>query len=218
MPAGPLTFLQVGRLLRDKGVREFVEAARIVKRTHPEVRFQLLGDYDENPSAIPRGEVNRWVEEGVIEYLGTVEDVRPFLAAAHVCVLASYAEGMPRSLLEGMAIGRPIIATDVPGCRETVVEGENGWLVAVRDPRELAEAVHECILRPSRLSEMGRVSRAIAQDRYDVRLVNRSILLAIGLTAQVDDLQPTFDGDCASLGSDGATDVFRRRPSVRATG
>lgn len=178
-PAGPLTFLMMGRLIRDKGVHEYVEAARRVRAVVPDVRVRLLGDLDTNPTAITAEELDAWTREGVIEYLGSTEDVRPYLADTHVYVLPSYGEGMPRSVLEALAVGRPVIVTDVPGCRETVVDGRNGRLVAVRDPGALADAMLDLAGRPDDLPEMGRRSRRMAEERFDVRIVNRTILEAL---------------------------------------
>jgi glycosyltransferase involved in cell wall biosynthesis len=181
LPDGPITFLLIGRVIRDKGVAEFVEAATIVGKAHPEARFQLLGPMDTNPSAISQAELDGWVATGAIEYLGRTNDVRPNLAAAHVCVLPSYGEGMPRSVLEAMAMGRPAIVTDVPGCRETVVDGRNGYVVPVRDGPALAAAMLRLIEEPGRLPEMGAQSRTLAEERFDVRAVNRTIVEAMGL-------------------------------------
>lgn len=181
MPDPPVTFLMIGRLIRDKGVHEYVEAARRVRRTHPDVRIQLLGALDSNPSAITARELDAWREEGAVEYLGSTLDVRPFLARAHVCVLPSYGEGMPRSVLEAMAMGRAILTTDVPGCRETVEVGRNGLLVPPRDAHALAEGMLQMLSEPERLERMGRESRAIAEERFDVHAVNRTILGAMGL-------------------------------------
>jgi glycosyltransferase involved in cell wall biosynthesis len=178
---GPPVILLVARLIRDKGVVEFSEAARIVKQTHPEVRFQILGQLDTNPSAISVEDIERWQREGILEYLGQTEDVRPYIAAAHVCVLPSYGEGTPRSVLEAMAMGRPIVATDVPGCRETVVEGINGHLVPVRDGVALAEGITRLVDDPHRLALMGRSSRDLAVERFDVHAVNRVMLEALNL-------------------------------------
>ena len=122
IPSGAPIFLLIARLLWDKGIGDYAEAARIVRRRHPQTRIQLLGPFDANPAAIPRQEVEKWVAEGLIEYLGETRDVRPFLAECSVFVLPSYREGIPRSVLEAMATGRPIITTDAPGCREVVVE------------------------------------------------------------------------------------------------
>lgn len=181
LPPPPVRFLFVGRLLRDKGIHDFVEAARRVRVTLPSARFQVLGAFDPNPSAISAREAEAWRGEGIVEYLGSTEDVRPFLAAAHVCVLPSYGEGTPRSVLEAMAMGRPVLVTDVPGCRETVEPGRNGLLVRPRDPAALAEAMAWMATRPEDLESMGRRSRELAVSRFDVHEVNRTILGAMGL-------------------------------------
>lgn len=181
LPDGPMTFLLIGRVIRDKGVAEYVEAARQVRKAHPEARFQLLGPLDVNPTAISKDELDGWVASGDIEYLGRTPDVRPNLALAHVCVLPSYGEGMPRSVLEAMAMARPVIVTDVPGCRETVVPGRNGLIVPVRDPAALADAMTRLIEEPGRLAEMGRESRRLAEERFDVVAVNQTIVEAMGL-------------------------------------
>lgn len=181
LPKGPTTFLMVARLIRDKGVREFVEAAAVVRETYPEARFQLLGALDTNPSAISQAELDDWRRDGVIEYLGSTSDVRPFLAAAHICVLPSYGEGMPRSVLEAMATGRAVLTTDVPGCRETVQPGRNGLLVAPRDVGSLALGMSTMLASPDELGRMGRESRRIAEEKFDVEDVNRAILTAIGI-------------------------------------
>jgi glycosyltransferase involved in cell wall biosynthesis len=182
MPSSPpVTFLLIGRLLRDKGIHEYVEAAQRVRGQHPDARFELLGSLDSNPSAISATEVEAWREEGAIDYLGSTTDVRPFLARAHVCVLPSYGEGMPRSVLEAMSMGRAIITTNAPGCRETVEEGRNGLLVAPRDAVALADAMLQLLAAPERLEAMGQRSREIAEERFDVHAVNRTILGAMGL-------------------------------------
>lgn len=166
-------FLMVARLLWDKGVGEFVEAARVVRRYRPDARFKLLGFLDvENRTAIDRASVDRWVAEGVIEYLGSTDDVRPFIAAADCVVLPSYREGTPRTLLEGAAMGRPLIATDVPGCREVVEDGRNGLLCNVRDAADLAEKMLQFIdLSPEERARMGRESRAKVEREFDEQIV-----------------------------------------------
>jgi glycosyltransferase involved in cell wall biosynthesis len=186
LPDGPITFLMLSRLLRDKGVMEYAEAARRVRRLRPDARIQLLGDYDPNPSAVSSEVVESWRTDGALEYLGSTADVRPFLAAAHVCVLPSYGEGMPHSVLEAMAMGRAILTTDVPGCRETVTAGRNGCLVPPRDAGALTDAMLAMIDDPLRLATMGRESRAMAEERFDVHDVNRTILDAMGLSGSGD--------------------------------
>ncbi|WP_129793615.1 glycosyltransferase family 4 protein [Sphingosinicella sp. CPCC 101087] len=141
-PPGPFTFLLVGRLLWQKGVAEYVEAARLVRREVPDARFQLLGFLEAaNVSAVGRADVGGWQSEGLIDYLGQVDDVRPLVAAADCLVLPSYREGLPRSLLEGAALAKPLIASDVPGCRQVVEHGVNGLLCEVRNARSLADAM-----------------------------------------------------------------------------
>jgi glycosyltransferase involved in cell wall biosynthesis len=168
---GPPVFLLVARLLRDKGVIEFVQAARSLAGHG--MRFQLLGPIDEgNRTAIGRLELERWVEEGVIEYLGVTDDVRPFLAAATAVVLPSYREGMPRSLLEAAAMGRPLIAADVPGCRDVVEDGVNGYLCTVRDPVSLASAMRRlAALPPTDRIAMGEAARSKVQEQFSEELV-----------------------------------------------
>jgi len=180
-PVKLLSFLLIARLIWHKGIREYVEAARLLKSRYPEVSFKMLGPLDTNPSAIEKKEVEAWVAEGVIEYLEETDDVRPYLAACSVYVLPSYREGTPRSVLEAMALGRPVITTDVPGCRETVEEGVNGFLVPAKDSVALADAMEKFILNPEMIVEMGRKSREIAVKKYDVHKVNKVILEAMGL-------------------------------------
>jgi glycosyltransferase involved in cell wall biosynthesis len=181
LPSEPITFLMMARLIRDKGVREYVEAARQVRAIYPHARFQLLGSLDSNPSAISPAQLEAWQREGAIEYLGSTSDVRPFLARAHICVLPSYGEGMPRSVLEALAMGRPVLTTDVPGCRETVEPGRNGFLVAAGDADALARAMLQMLAEPGDVARMGRQSRLIAEERFNVHDVNRTILVAMGI-------------------------------------
>lgn len=170
---GPLVFLMVARLLRDKGVVEFVEAAREVRRHHPNVRFQILGAVGvENRSAIDIQTLTKWQDEEIIEYLGTTSDVRPFIADANCVVLPSYREGAPRTLIEAGAMERPVIATDVPGCRSVVAAELTGFLCAPRDAASLAEACLRFIALPAaRRAEMGRAGRRRMKDHYDQALV-----------------------------------------------
>jgi glycosyltransferase involved in cell wall biosynthesis len=178
----PPVFLLIARLLKDKGIAEYVDAARILKSSYPEAKFRLVGPFDSNPSAISRSQVAEWQREGVIEYLGETRDVRPYIAEASVFVLPSYyREGTPRSILEAMAMGRPIITTDAPGCRETVVEGENGFLVPVMDIDALVKAMERFIVQPDLIQWMGRRSREIAVEKYDVHKVNHVIMRTMGL-------------------------------------
>lgn len=170
---GPPTFLLVARLLGDKGVREYVAAARLLRLSLPAARFRLLGPLDDgNRSAITRAELDAWEAEGAIDYLGEADDVRPAIAAATAVVLPSYREGLPRTLLEAAAMGKPLVATDVPGCREVVSDGVNGTLCAARDAESLAQAMLRiAALDPGHRAEMGRQSRKMVQERYSESLV-----------------------------------------------
>jgi glycosyltransferase involved in cell wall biosynthesis len=166
-------FLLIARLLYDKGVGEFVDAARLIKPTHPEARCTLLGFLDaKNRTAVSRDDVDRWVSEGIIEYLGSSDDVRPFIAEADCVVLPSYREGTPRTLLEAAAMAKPLIATDVPGCREVVEDGQNGFLCRVKDARDLAtKMIGMMEMAPADRRAMGEAGRQKMERQFDERLV-----------------------------------------------
>jgi glycosyltransferase involved in cell wall biosynthesis len=174
-------FLLIARLIRDKGVFEYADAARILKRRYPEAVFRLLGWFDRHPEAISPKQIDQWQREGIIEYLGETQDVRPFLAESNVYVLPSYREGTPRTVLEAMAMGRPIVTTDAPGCRETVIEGKNGFLVPPRNVDALGKAMERFISTPEIIETMGGESRKFAEMKYDVHKVNYVIMRTMGL-------------------------------------
>ncbi|MBB3189409.1 glycosyltransferase family 4 protein [Halomonas cerina] len=175
-------FLLIARLLADKGVRQFAEAAYRLKADFPEATFTLVGDLDANPNSITREELDRWVEDGVIRYLGHQSDVRAAFASSSVFVLPTfYREGVPRTILEALSMGRPIITTDTPGCRETVIEGENGYLVPARDVDELSQAMRSFLERPELVALMGQRSRELALQKYDVHKVNAVMLKEMGV-------------------------------------
>lgn len=176
LPNDPLVFLLVARMLKDKGIFEYAAAAREVRMQYPAVIFRLVGPMDPNPSAISEKQIFDWQKDGVLDYRGEVRDVRPHMAGCHVYVLPSYREGTPRTVLEAMATGRPIITTDAPGCRETVTDGENGFLVPVKNSAALAQAMRRFIVSPQLIPLMGMRSREIAEHKYDVRKVNAVIL------------------------------------------
>jgi glycosyltransferase involved in cell wall biosynthesis len=171
----PITFLLVARLLKEKGILEYVEAARLVKAQYPEVRFVLLGGLDLNPGSFGQSEVQAWVGEGLLEWPGHVA-VKPWLVQASVFVLPSYREGVPRSTQEAMAMGRAVITTDAPGCRETVDEGVNGILVPVRDVPALTNAMLRFVENPTLVETLGRESRRLAEERFDVCKINARLL------------------------------------------
>lgn len=175
------SFLLIARLIRDKGVEDYVRAARILRSKYPDARFRLAGWMDSNPNSISSDELAAWKKEGVIEYLGPLEDVRPAIRDCAVYVLPSYREGTPRTVLEAMAMGRPVITTDAPGCRETVRDGVNGYLVPIQRPDTLAEAMEKLYLDAELRFSMGQLSRKRAVDKYDVIIVNRMILGGMGL-------------------------------------
>ncbi|MCB0322748.1 MAG: glycosyltransferase family 4 protein [Bdellovibrionales bacterium] len=174
--------LLVARLLGDKGVREYAAAAKLLKQRYPEAEFHLIGWIDDNPNAITQTELDQWIAEGTLVYHGKVDDVRPYLEHASIYVLPSYyPEGTPRTILEALALGRPIVTADTPGCRETVRHEANGFLVPPRDVAALAAALDRLLSDAELRLRMGRESRALAEEKYDVRKVNRQILAALGL-------------------------------------
>ena len=178
----PVTFLLAARLLREKGIMEYAKAARLIKQKHPNTRFVLLGDIETNPGSLSCDQIKIWDAEGILEWLGHVPDVKFWMAKASVFVLPSYyREGVPRSIQEAMAMARPIITTDAPGCRDAVIDGVNGLLVPVRDVCALADAMERFILQPELIGEMGKASRSIAEERFDVYKVNKIILCEMGL-------------------------------------
>ena len=176
LPSKPI-FLMISRLLVDKGVREYVEAAKIVHSYFPNVTFQLAGNLDENPSAITAQELQSWIDEGNIEYLGEKKSVKSILKSCKYYVLPSYREGMPRSVLEALSTGRPIITTDVPGCRETVIHKKNGLLVPVKDPAALANAMISLLEESEEaIKKMALESYLLAKNKFEIGKVNKSML------------------------------------------
>lgn len=176
-----IRFLLIARLLADKGVREYANAAKIIKNKYPEVNFDLVGLIDSNPTAISHQELDVWVDEGLLNFWGRLDDVRPAIAASSIYVLPSYREGTPRTVLEAMSMGRAIITTDAPGCRETVVDSYNGYLVPVKSVDGLVKAMEEFILNPELISTMGKASRKVAEDKFDVHSVNNVMINEMNL-------------------------------------
>ena len=177
----PVTFVLVARLLREKGIIEYVEAARRIRESGSDARFLLVGDVDSNPGGLKREEVERWVAQGVIEWPGQVPDVRPWLAQSSVFVLPSYREGKPRSTQEAMAMALPVVTSNAPGCRDTVEEGVTGFKVPVRNDRALEAAMRRFIDNPGLIARMGQAGRALAERVFDVHRINDAILGAMGL-------------------------------------
>jgi len=180
-PAGAFRFLFVARLLWDKGVAEYVEAARLVQKTRPDVVFQMLGPVGAiNRTAVPSAKLERWQTEGVIDYLGVSDDVRVAMEQADCIVLPSYREGLPKSLLEGSAMGKPLIATDVPGCRDVIVDGETGYLCEARSAQSLAQAMLKLLDLPqAERSSMGARGRRKVEQEYCESVVISKYLAAI---------------------------------------
>jgi glycosyltransferase involved in cell wall biosynthesis len=179
-------FLLIARMLRDKGVGEYVEAAQLLRQRWPQAEFCLLGFVDvQNPAAISRAEMDAWVAQGFVNYLGVSDDVRTQIATADCVVLPSYREGTPRTLLEAAAMGRPIITTDAVGCREVVDDGVNGYLCQVRDAADLAAKMEQMLLLPpaQRLA-MGLQGRAKMEAEFDEQIVIDRYLATVAALAK----------------------------------
>ena len=177
----PIRFLMVARLLQDKGIHEYLQAAEKLKLLHSGIEFHLVGWTDRNPSAISTTLLQSYIDKKIIVFHGKLADVRPVLAMSSVYVLPSYREGTPRSVLEAMSAGRAIITTEAPGCRETVTENQNGYLVPVKNAEALVQAMLKFITNPALITQMGRESRMLAEKKYDVQQVNYNILSVMGL-------------------------------------
>jgi len=174
LPRGGIKFLCLSRLLSEKGLREYAEAAKIVKNKFPDVEFNLIGPEDSSPDAILLNEVDTWSD--YINYKGSTDDVRPYIKDSHVYVLPSYHEGLPRSTLEAMSMGRPVLTTNAVGCKETVEEGINGFKVPVKSSEALAKKMIWFIENSDQIEKMGIESRKMAEDKFDVHKVNKEML------------------------------------------
>ena len=168
-------FLIIGRILRDKGVMEYLEAARKVQEKYPDARFDVVGPIDTNPSALQEADLAPYLNDN-IRYLGSSKDVREHIERCRVYVLPSYREGTPRTVLEAMAMQRAVITTNAPGCKETVVDGDNGFLVPVKDSDALAEKMIYMIEHPDEVERMAQRSLEICREKFDVRSVNKKFL------------------------------------------
>ena len=179
-PTKPISFVFIGRLLREKGIFEFLKAAEQVKKKYPAVVFKVIGSFDsENPGALKQGELQYYIESNIIEYPGFVTNIKDWIRESSVFVLPSYREGVPRSTQEAMAMGRAVITTDVPGCRETVVEGKNGFLIPRWNVAALAKAMEYFIENSEEIKRMGEESHKIASEKFDGEKVNQKLLKII---------------------------------------
>jgi len=175
-PSGMPVAVCVSRMLKDKGVGELVEAARILQDRGTPIRVRLVGPTDDNPASFPEATLRRWQDEGVVDVAGATNDVAGAYAQAHIAVLPSYREGLPKSLLEGAACGRPIVATDVPGCREICRDGETGFLVPVRTSAPLADALERLAGDPDLRRRMGQAARAAVEEHFAEEIIVRDTL------------------------------------------
>lgn len=176
-----IAFLCISRLIRDKGIIEYLEAARIVKAKYNDVRFLLVGPFDSNPSALREKDLKDYIEDGTIEYFGEQTDVRPYFAQSSVFVLPSYREGTPKTVLEAMACCKAIITTDAPGCRETVENEVNGFLVPIKDIKAIVEKMIYFINHSEQIEIMALEGRRLVEKKFDVKKVNQTIIQTMRL-------------------------------------
>ena len=182
IPKNKMSFLMVSRVLKEKGVMEYFEAAKIVKKKYPEAEFVYVGAIDKNKNAIGLDELRPYIDAGVVEYVPETNEVEKYVAESSVFVLPTYyREGIPRTLLEATAMGRPIITTKTPGCKEVVTDGKNGIFVKPRDSRDLAKKMIYMIKNRDKLQEMGNESYELCLKKFDVEIVNKNMLEIMGV-------------------------------------
>jgi len=174
-------FLFVGSVMGDKGIREYIEAANLVKLENSDAEFWIVGPMDNRISGISEKEMDDYVNSGLINYFGAVDNVKNYLDKCRYFVLPSYREGTPRSVLEAMAKGRPIITTDAPGCRETVINNVNGFLVPIKDYKVLSEKMLWMMKNPVKVEKMSKESLSLVKEKYEVQKINRQMLKVMGL-------------------------------------
>lgn len=179
-----ITFFMLSRVMFSKGIREYLGAAEIVKKKYPSVRFILLGAVEKIQDSLTAEDLKPYIDQSIIDYYGETNDVRHYLSQCSVYVLPSYREGTPRTVLEAMAMGRPVITTDAPGCRETVVDGKNGFLVPVQDTVELAKRMEWFINHPDQIVVMGNRSYEYCKRKFDVNLVNQQMRQICGIVEE----------------------------------
>ncbi len=170
------SILLIARLLKNKGIHEYVESAKIIKEYYPNIKFKIAGGFEKNIDSIDKDEFNDWIKSGYIDYLGSLDDVRPAISDCTIFVLPSYREGTPRSVLEAMSIGRAIITTDAPGCRETVIDGENGFLIPPKNVKLLSDAIKKLIDDLSLCESFGLRSREYVVSKFDQNIVSKNII------------------------------------------
>ena len=176
-----ISFLFTARLIKDKGIYEYLQACKMLKQDYCNVKCSIVGPYDTNPTAVTAEELKPYIDNSIIQYFGNQEDVRPFIQQSSVFVLPSYREGTPKAVLEAMSCGRAVITTDSPGCKETVVDGVNGYLVPVKDADAIYKKMKYFVENPDLVETMGKESRNIVEKKFDVRIVNSVICEAMGL-------------------------------------
>ena len=179
-----ITFFMLSRVMYSKGVREYLEACKIIKNKYSDVRFMLLGACENIQDSISYDDLKKYVDDGIIEYFEETNDVAEYYKQCSVYVLPSYREGTPRTVLEAMAMGRAIITTDAPGCRETVIDGETGFLVPVKDAIAVAEKMEVFIKKPELIKKMGAASAKYCREKYDVNIVNKDMLKYLNITGE----------------------------------
>ncbi len=179
---GKMTFFMLSRVMFSKGVREYLQAAKAIKAKYPAVRFMLLGAVEDIQDSLKAEDLKPYIEEGIIDYFGETDDVPSYFRQCSVYVLPSYREGTPRTVLEAMAMGRAIITTDAPGCRETVLDGITGFLVPVQDTGALTAKMEWFIQNPAEVEKMGNASFAFCKEKYDVDKVNTDMLAHLKIT------------------------------------
>ena len=177
-----ITFFMLSRIMYNKGVQEYLEAARQIKQRHPQVRFMLLGALENIQDSMSAGGLQSYIDDQTIEYFGETTDVTTYYRQCSVYVLPSYREGTPRTVLEAMAMARPVITTDTQGCRETVIEGKNGYLVPVKNSSALADKMEWFIRHPEVIETMGQESLKLCKEKFDVKKVNGEMMRWMGFT------------------------------------
>lgn len=164
-------FLFVGRLIRDKGLMEYMQAGRTLRKSIPDAKLHVIGYFDANQTMLSISDLQPYIDDGTVVFHGKQDNVLPYLQQSFAFVLPSYHEGTPRSVLEALSVGRPVITTDAPGCRETVINDKNGFLVPVKDAQALADAMLQLCRHPKLTQEMAKASRAYAESKFDVNIV-----------------------------------------------